>query len=111
LAAVVQTPKPFGPSTPVLLKPLRVPESREGVDAGVGRRRPPGAGGQQVGVVGRRRQRRPRRGAGAAPQAMASPVAAVQRLFEACREVFNDAGPGAVPPPAGIERVKAVLGN
>ena len=42
---------------------------------------------------------------------MAAPVAAVQRLFEACREVFNDAGPGAVPPPAGIERVKAVLGN
>ncbi|PAN32650.1 hypothetical protein PAHAL_5G502600 [Panicum hallii] len=61
------------------------------------------------GAIRRRRQRRPRHGAGAAPQAMATPVAAVQRLFEACREVFNDAGPGAVPPPAGIERVKAVL--
>lgn len=62
------------------------------------------------GAIRRRRQRQPRRGAGA-PQAMAAPVAAVQRLFEACREVFNGADPGAVPPPAGIERVKSVLGN
>ncbi|CAL4965731.1 unnamed protein product [Urochloa decumbens] len=61
------------------------------------------------GAIRRRRQRRPRRGAGA-PQAMAAPAAAaVQRLFEACREVFNGAAPGAVPPPAGIERVKSVL--
>jgi cysteamine dioxygenase len=42
---------------------------------------------------------------------MAAPAAAVQRLFEACREVFDGANPGAVPPPARIERVKSALGN
>ncbi|XP_066308272.1 plant cysteine oxidase 1-like [Miscanthus floridulus] len=40
---------------------------------------------------------------------MAAPATAVQRLFEACREVFTGAGPGAVPPPAGVERIKSVL--
>lgn len=68
-----------------------------------------GGGGSRLasrdgGSIRRRRQRRPRRGAVAAP-------AAVQRLFEACREVFNGVTPGAVPPLAGIERVKSVLGN
>ncbi|KAF8705753.1 hypothetical protein HU200_030956 [Digitaria exilis] len=66
-----------------------------------------GGGGSRLasrdgGSIRRRRQRRPRRGAVAAP-------AAVQRLFEACREVFNGVTPGAVPPLAGIERVKSVL--
>ncbi|KXG31656.1 plant cysteine oxidase 2 isoform X1 [Sorghum bicolor] len=65
---------------------------------------------RDAGAQGRRRQRqrRPRRGAGA-PQPMAAPATAVQRLFEACREVFTGAGPGAVPPPAGVERIKSVL--
>ncbi|CAD6240183.1 unnamed protein product [Miscanthus lutarioriparius] len=40
---------------------------------------------------------------------MAAPATAVQRLFEACREVFTGTGPGAVPPPAGVERIKSVL--
>lgn len=63
------------------------------------------------GAIRRRRQRRPRRGAGAPQTTMAAPAAAVQRLFEACREVFDGANPGAVPPPARIERVKSALGN
>lgn len=46
----------------------------------------------------------------AAPPAMAAP-AAVQRLFDACREVFSGPGAGVVPPPAGVERIKSVLGN
>ncbi|WVZ72617.1 hypothetical protein U9M48_021047 [Paspalum notatum var. saurae] len=62
-----------------------------------------------AGALRRRRQRRQRRGAGAPQaQAMAAPPA-VQRLYEACREVFTGAAPGAVPPPAGIERIKSVL--
>jgi plant cysteine oxidase len=42
---------------------------------------------------------------------MAALATVVQRLFEACREVFTGAGPGAVPPPADVERIKSVLGN
>lgn len=97
-------------------QPLHTP-ARAGFDAGGGQRRrglpeledcrwAP----REAGSAHRRRRSGP--GAGA-PQAMAAPPAtAVQRLFEACREVFTGAGgPGAVPPPAGVERIKSVLGN
>ncbi|XP_062194865.1 plant cysteine oxidase 2-like [Phragmites australis] len=63
------------------------------------------SGSRDAGPLRRRRQRRTRRAAGV-PPTMAAP-AAVQRLFEACREVFS--GPGTVPPPAGVERIKSVL--
>ncbi|KAK3160568.1 hypothetical protein QOZ80_1BG0061280 [Eleusine coracana subsp. coracana] len=53
-----------------------------------------------------KRRRRTRRGAGSSTPARSGP-AAVQRLFEACREVFSV--PGTVPPPAGVERIKSVL--
>ncbi|KAK3030824.1 hypothetical protein RJ639_035753 [Escallonia herrerae] len=43
---------------------------------------------------GRRRQRR---------------LSPVQTLYEICKEVFADCGPGIVPSPAGIERLKAAL--
>jgi hypothetical protein len=65
---------------------------------------------QQAGAKRRRRRARAA-AAAAAPRTMAAPATAVQRLFEACREVFTGAGPGAVPPPAGVERIKSVLGN
>ncbi|PWZ30831.1 Plant cysteine oxidase 2 [Zea mays] len=63
---------------------------------------------QQAGAKRRRRRARAA-AAAAAPRTMAAPATAVQRLFEACREVFAGAGPGAVPPPAGVERIKSVL--
>ncbi|KAG8045916.1 hypothetical protein GUJ93_ZPchr0008g12970 [Zizania palustris] len=65
-----------------------------------------GGGSSSGGAVERRRSR------SEAHPAMAAPTA-VQRLFEACREVFSgpEASAGAVPPPAGVERIKSVLGN
>lgn len=36
-------------------------------------------------------------------------MSAVQRLYETCKEVFENGGPGIVPPPEDIERVRAVL--
>ncbi|KAL6838750.1 hypothetical protein ACP4OV_031464 [Aristida adscensionis] len=67
-------------------------------------------GSRSAGALRRRRRGRgPRRGAGPPPPSMAAPAgAAVQRLFEACREVFSG-GPGTVPPAAGVERIKSVL--
>ncbi|KAL5226613.1 hypothetical protein ABZP36_014878 [Zizania latifolia] len=58
----------------------------------------------------RRRQQQRGRGRAEAPPAMSAPTA-VQRLFEACSEVFSgpDSTSGAVPPPAGVERIKSVL--
>lgn len=63
---------------------------------------------QQAGAKRRRRRARAA-AAAAAPRTMAAPATAVQRLFEACREVFTGAGPGAVPQLAGVERIKSVL--
>ena len=34
----------------------------------------------------------------------------VQRLFDTCREVFADCGPGVVPSPENIGRLRSVLG-
>lgn len=36
-------------------------------------------------------------------------ISAVQRLYETCREVFADCGPGIVPSPEKIEKLAAVL--
>ncbi|BAS70779.1 plant cysteine oxidase 2 [Oryza sativa Japonica Group] len=72
-------------------------------ELGSGARDPAGARRQRR----RRQQRRPAMpSAGAAAQPAPSP--AVQGLFEACREVFG-ASAGAVPSPAGVERIKSVL--
>lgn len=38
-------------------------------------------------------------------------VMAVQNLYETCREVFANCGPGVVPSPENVERVKAILGT
>lgn len=37
-------------------------------------------------------------------------VQPVQRLFDACREVFAHSGTGFVPPPEKIEQLSALLG-
>lgn len=34
----------------------------------------------------------------------------VQRLYEVCKDVFTNGESGYVPPPADIQRLKAVLG-
>lgn len=34
----------------------------------------------------------------------------VQRLYETCKEVFADCGPGVVPSPDKVELLKAALG-
>ncbi|KAI3808678.1 hypothetical protein L1987_24636 [Smallanthus sonchifolius] len=36
-------------------------------------------------------------------------VTAVQKLYDTCREVFANCGPGVVPPPQGIELLKDIL--
>lgn len=36
-------------------------------------------------------------------------VTAVQKLYDTCRDVFADCGPGIVPSVDGIERLKDVL--
>lgn len=36
---------------------------------------------------------------------------AVQRVFEACKEVFADGAPGIVPSPDEVERLRSVLGT
>lgn len=36
-------------------------------------------------------------------------VTAVQKLYDACRDVFADCGPGVVPAADGIERLKEIL--
>lgn len=35
----------------------------------------------------------------------------VQRLFDTCKEVFADCGPGVVPSPENIERLRSILDN
>lgn len=35
----------------------------------------------------------------------------VQRLFDTCREVFADCGPGVVPSPENVERLRSILDN
>lgn len=35
----------------------------------------------------------------------------VQVLYDTCKEVFANCGPGIVPSPENIERLKAVLGT
>lgn len=37
-------------------------------------------------------------------------VTVVQKLYETCKDVFADCGPGVVPSPDKVERLKAVLG-
>lgn len=36
-------------------------------------------------------------------------VTAVQNLYDTCKEVFANCGPGVVPPADGIERLKDIL--
>jgi hypothetical protein len=101
VAVVVQ--KPAGPSIPDSSR-LQLKGRPALMRAGTG-----GDGLRGLGdsALRRQRRRRPRRGAGS-PPARSEP-AAVQGLFEACREVFSI--PGTVPPPAGVERIKSILGN
>lgn len=37
-------------------------------------------------------------------------MSSVQRLFETCKEVFASSGPGIIPPPHDIQRLRSVLG-
>lgn len=37
-------------------------------------------------------------------------ITVVQKLYETCKEVFADCGPGVIPSPDKVERLKAVLG-
>ncbi|RWV92471.1 hypothetical protein GW17_00045147 [Ensete ventricosum] len=41
----------------------------------------------------------------------AAMTSAVQRVFETCKEVFADGGPGIVPSPDEVERLRSVLGT
>ncbi|XP_009799056.1 plant cysteine oxidase 2 isoform X1 [Nicotiana sylvestris] len=38
-------------------------------------------------------------------------VSRVQKLYETCKQIFANCGPGVVPSPENVERVKAVLDN
>uniref|UniRef100_A0A0D9UXN4 cysteine dioxygenase n=1 Tax=Leersia perrieri TaxID=77586 RepID=A0A0D9UXN4_9ORYZ len=69
------------------------------------------AAAKNPGLPRRRRLRQQQRRPAMPPSPVPAPApTAVQRLFEACREVFG-ASDGAVPSPAGIERIKSVLEN
>lgn len=37
-------------------------------------------------------------------------MSAVQKLYEICKEVFADCGPGIVPSPENVEKLSAFLG-
>ena len=37
-------------------------------------------------------------------------IPAVQKLYDTCKEIFADCGPGIVPSPENVEKLAAVLG-
>lgn len=50
-----------------------------------------------------------RKGKGKGKRSESMPTV-VQRLFDTCKEVFADCGPGIIPSPEKIERLVSVLG-
>ncbi|XP_074581590.1 plant cysteine oxidase 2-like isoform X2 [Curcuma longa] len=53
----------------------------------------------------------PRKGRGRQKKVGSTAPSAVQRLLEACKEVFADGGAGIVPSPDNVEWLRSVLGN
>lgn len=52
----------------------------------------------------------PRKGRGRQKKVGSTAPSAVQRLLEACKEVFADGGAGIVPSPDNVEWLRSVLG-